>query len=129
MISFDVIQILIDKLVFEKEEIILVLILYLLKILLEGEKAPAIVLSTQALSRLNSHLTSKNKKIRELAALCLGSISYNERGKEMTIKAGSIDPLCKMLHDDVSLVRTAATRALSSLAQLKSGKVRVSHYL
>ena len=30
-----------------------------------------------------------------------------------------------MLHDTVSEVRTAATRALASLAQLKAGKVEI----
>jgi hypothetical protein len=96
-----------------------------LKILAEGEKAPIILLATPALARLNSHLTSTNHSIRELAALNLGSISYNMKGKERTIEAKSIAPLCKMLFDDVSEVRTAATRTLSSLAQLKAGKVEI----
>lgn len=107
---------LIDKLVNEAEEDILILILQLLKILAEGEKAPLILLSTPALARLNSYLESQNPKIRELAALNLGSISYNTKGKEKTIEAMSIPPLCKMLHDEVSEVRTASTRALASLA-------------
>lgn len=53
-----------------------------------------ILLSTPVLARLNSHLVSKNKFIRELAALNLGSISFNMRGKEKTIEAQSIPPLC-----------------------------------
>jgi len=57
--------------------------------------------------------------------LNIGSISFNVLGKQRTIEAGSIDPLTKMLHDKVSEVRTAASRALSSLAQLKEGKVRI----
>jgi hypothetical protein len=93
IINFDIIQILIDRLILEPEESILIQVLSLLKLLLEGERAPSIVLSTQALSRLNDHLKSENKFIRELAALNLGSISYNERGKEYTIKANSIKPL------------------------------------
>lgn len=93
VIGFDIIQILVDRLILEPEEPIMVQILTLLKILLEGERAPSIILSTQALSRLNDHLKSENKFIRELAALNLGSISYNERGKEYTIKAESIKPL------------------------------------
>ena len=93
VIGFDIIQILVDRLILEPEEPILVQVLSLLKILLEGERAPSIILSTQALSRLNDHLKSENKEIRELAALNLGSISYNERGKEYTIKAESIKPL------------------------------------
>lgn len=116
VIEFDIIQILVDRLILEMEEDILILVLSLLRILLEGERAPAIVLSTQALSRLNGHLTSENKLIRELSAICLGSISFDERGKELTIKAESIPPLCEMLHDEVSDCRTAATRALTSLA-------------
>jgi len=43
-------------------------------------------------------------------------------GKEKTIDAQSIPPLTEMLFDEVSEVRTAATRALVSLAQLKAGK-------
>lgn len=46
----------------------------------------------------------------------IGSISYNVLGKEKTIEAKSIEPLSKMLHDKVSEVRTAALRALASLA-------------
>lgn len=60
VIEFDIIQILVDRLILEMEEDILILVLSLLRILLEGERAPAIVLSTQALSRLNGHLTSEN---------------------------------------------------------------------
>jgi HEAT repeat protein len=103
----------------------LVLILTLLSILSEGEKAPTILLTTPALARLNSHMTSKNKRIRELAALNIGSISYNVRGKEKTIEAQSIEPLCKMLFDQEQEVRTAATRALVSVAQLKAGKIEI----
>lgn len=125
VIDFEILPVLVDKLVLEKEEEILILILKLLKVLLEGEKAPIILLSTPVLARLNSHLTSKNKQIRELAALNLGSISYNMKGKEKTIEAKSIPPLCKMLFDEASEVRTAATRTLISLAQLKAGKVEI----
>jgi len=55
----------------------------------------------------------------------IGSISYNSLGKEQTIDAGSIQPLCEMLTDHVSEVRTASTRALSSLAKKKEGKVQI----
>ena len=55
----------------------------------------------------------------------IGSISYNERGKEVTIKAASIPILCEMLHDSVSKCWRAATWALVSLAQLKEGKVEI----
>lgn len=79
-----------DKLILEKEEEILVLILQLMKILAEGEKAPILLLNTPVLARLNTHLASRNHQIRELAALNLGSISYNVKGKEKTIEAKSI---------------------------------------
>jgi len=125
VIEFDILPVLVDKLVLEKDESILILILSLLKILIEGGKATPILLSTPALSRLNSHLVSKNQEIRELAALNLGSISYIMRGKEKTIEAQSIPLLCNMLFDEVSEVRTASTRALASLAQLKAGKIEV----
>lgn len=96
-----------------------------MKILLEGGRAQSIVLTTSAHSRLNDHLSSESREIRELSALNLGSISYNERGKEATISADSIPILCKMLDDDVSACRVAATRALTSLAQVKEGKVQI----
>lgn len=99
VIDFDILPVLVDKLILEKEESILILILQLLKILSEGEKAPHILLATPVLARLNGHLVSKNAKIRELAALNLGAISYNMTGKEKTIDAKSIPPLCEMLHD------------------------------
>ena len=125
IIDAGILPILIDKLVLDKEESILILILTLLKVLAEGEKAPSILLGTPALARLNGHLGSKNAKIRELAALNIGSISFNVHGKERTIEAHSIEPLTRMLFDKVSEVRTAATRALASLAQLKAGKVEI----
>lgn len=124
VITFDIIQILVDRLILEPEEKILLQVLHLLKLLLEGERAPSIILSTQALSRLNDLLKSSTE-ISELAALNLGSISYNERGKEYTIKAGSIKPLSEMLDNKSTKCRVAATRALASLAQLKEGKVEI----
>lgn len=51
-----------------------------------------------------------------MAAMNLGSISYNSIGREQTIIANSIPPLCEMLSDEISEVRTASTRALASLA-------------
>ena len=123
IIQFNIIPVLVDKLVEEKQEEILILILHLLKILNEGEQAPLVIQNTEALIRLNGHLTSADPKIRELAAMNLGSISYNSLGKEQTIEENSIPPLTVMLTDPVSEVRTASTRALASLAQYKEGKV------
>ena len=90
----NVIQVLVDRLVLEQDETILILVLKLLKTLLEGGRAQSIILTTLAHSRLNDHMSSINPEIRELAALNLGSISFNERGKEVTIKAESIPILC-----------------------------------
>jgi hypothetical protein len=81
VIESGILPTLVDKLVLEKEEKILVLILELLKVLAEGEKAPAILLNTPFLARLNTHLGSVNPLIRELAALNIGSISFNVIGK------------------------------------------------
>ena len=125
VIDTGIIPTLVDKLVLEKEESILILILTLMKVLAEGDKGPGILLGTPVLARLNAHLSSKNAKIRELAALNIGSVSFNTLGKERTIEAKSIEPLTKMLHDTVSDVRTAASRSLASLAQLKAGKVEI----
>lgn len=49
IIEFNALPTLVDKLVGEKEQEILILILTLLKILCEGEKAPTILLTTPAL--------------------------------------------------------------------------------
>lgn len=114
---------LINQLIEEKDESILILILELLKILLEGEEAPVVIQATAALKNLNAHLLSKNARIREMSAINLGSISYQAIGKSNCIKEGSVEPLCNMLTDQVSEVRTAATRALTSMAQIKEGKV------
>ena len=46
-------------------------------------------------------------------------------GKEATIEAESIPPLCVMLSDDIYEVRASAVRALASLAQLKEGKIQI----
>ena len=125
IIDFNIIPFLVDKLIEEKDEDILVLILKLLKILNEGEQAPIVIQNTEAIFRLNKHLESKNDQIREYAALNLGSISYNVIGKSLTIDAKSIPPLTEMLIDKVSKVRAACTRALVSMAQQKEGKVQI----
>ncbi len=127
VIDFDIniINILVDRLILEAEEDIQILVQTLLKILLEGGRAQSIILTTMAHQRLNDHMESSNPKIRELSALILGSISYNERGKEVTIQAESIPIMCKMLDDLTSECRVAATRALTSLSQIKSGKVQI----
>lgn len=52
-----------------------------MNILLEGEMATDLILSTPVLGRLNNHLSSKNWEIRRLSAENLGSISYNVLGK------------------------------------------------
>ena len=125
IIETEILRVLVDKLVDEKEDIILVLILRLMHMLLEGEMATALILNTDVLSRLNSHLTAKNWEIRKLSAENLGSISYNVHGKEATIDAESIPPLCEMLADDIYEVKASAVRALASLAQLKEGKIQI----
>ena len=107
---------LVDKLVAEREEIILVLILKLMNICLEGDLATSLLLNTPVLQRLNMHLTSQNWEIRRLSAENLGSISYNVMGKRSAIEAESIPPLCEMLTDDIYEVRAAAVRVLASLA-------------
>lgn len=124
-IESDVLRILVDKLVDEKEDTIMILILKLMTILLEGALATSLILGTPVLIRLNQHLKAKNWQIRKLAAENLGSISYNMQGKGSTIDAKSIPPLCEMLCDDISEVRTASVRALASLAQLKEGKIQI----
>jgi HEAT repeat protein len=125
IIDTDILRILVDKLVDEKEETILVLILRLIHSLLEGEMATDLVLSTPVLVRLNNHLKSKNWQIRRFSAENLGSISYNVMGKTATIEACSIPPLCEMLSDEIFEVRASALRALASLAQLKEGKIQI----
>jgi hypothetical protein len=81
VIDSDVLRILVDKLVTEKEDMILILILKLLNILLEGEMATQLLLATDVLQRLNEHLKAKNWEIRKLSADNLGSISFNAKGK------------------------------------------------
>ena len=125
IIDNDVLRTLVDKLVAEREEVILILILKLMAILLEGDLATSLLLNTPVLERLNMHLASTNWDIRKMAAENLGSISYNVMGKRATIEADSIPPLCAMLTDEIYEVRAASVRALASLAQLKEGKIQI----
>ena len=125
IIDADILRVLVEKLVYEREEIILILILKLMNILLEGDLATSLLLNTLVLTRLNMHLTSNNWEIRKMSAENLGSISYNVMGKRATIEAESIPPLCEMLTDEVFEVRASAVRALASLAQLKEGKIQI----
>lgn len=125
IIDADILRILVDKLVAEREDLILILILRLMNILLEGDLATSLLLNTPVLERLNVHLTSSSWEIRRLSAENLGSISYNTLGKRATIEAQSIPPLCNMLTDSVYEVRASAVRALTSLAQLKEGKIQI----
>lgn len=125
VIEDDICRVLVDKLVAEREEIILILILKLMNILLEGDLATNLMLNTPVLERLNMHLGATNWEIRKMAAENLGSISYNTLGKRATIEAESIPPLCNMLVDDIYEVRSSAVRALASLAQLKEGKIQI----
>ena len=125
IIDADILRVLVDKLVAEREDIILILILKLMNILLEGDLATSLLLNTPVLERLNMHLAASNWEIRKMSAENLGSISYNVMGKRATIEAESIPPLCNMLTDDIYEVRASAVRALASLAQLKEGKIQI----
>lgn len=125
VIDADILRILVEKLVLEKETDILILILQLINILLEGDMATPYVLNTPILPRLNKHLTAKEWQIRQLAAENLCSISFNDDGKIQTIEAGSITPLTEMLTDTISDVRMSAVCALASLAQLKEAKIQI----
>lgn len=64
VIDKDILPTLVDKLVAEREEEILILVLRLMNILLEGELATGLVLNTHVLQRLNDHLRSGNCYIR-----------------------------------------------------------------
>lgn len=116
VIRQNIVAVCVDQLIREKDESILILILQLLQVLNEGEEAPVVIQATEALKHLNNHLGSDNPAIRERSAMNLGSISYQAIGKDNCIKAGSIKPLSEMLTDPVSKVRTAASRALCSMA-------------
>lgn len=125
IIDKDILPILVEKLVAEKEESIVILVLRLLNILLEGELATGLVLNTPVIRHLNHHLKSLNHEIRRLSAESLGSISYDEVGKLAVLEADSVEPLSAMLTDQIDFVRTASVRALTSLAQIKEGKVQI----
>ena len=63
VIEFGIIQILVDKLILEKDHSILILTLTLLNTLLEGEKGPRVALKTKMIGRLNGLLDSPNHKV------------------------------------------------------------------
>ena len=60
VIQCNIIPILVENLVNEKDEEILILILMLLKTLIEGEAAPLVIQGSDVLPRLNTHLKSTN---------------------------------------------------------------------
>jgi hypothetical protein len=64
VIDADILRVLVEKLVIEKETDILILILQLLCILLEGDMATPYILNTPVLTRLNKHLASPEWRIR-----------------------------------------------------------------
>jgi hypothetical protein len=99
IIDKDILPILVEKTVADKEETIVILVLTLLNILLEGELATGLVLNTPVIKHLNHHLKSLNHAIRRLAAESLGSISYDEVGKLAVLEADSVEPLSGMLTD------------------------------
>ena len=68
IIDSDILRILVDKLVAEREDVILVLILRLMNILLEGDLATSLLLNTPVLERLNMHLKASSWEIRKLSA-------------------------------------------------------------
>ena len=90
VVNSDVLPVLVDKLIFEIEEDILILVLQLLGKLTCAENAPKILLQTQVINRLNKHIKSKNEIIRELAILNLGYISFQLDGKYAVIKCNYI---------------------------------------
>jgi len=121
----NILEILVDKLLEEKEEDILLVILQLMKRLLYGEGAIGRILKTQAITRLLILLEKSNELIREFAALNLASISFPEDGKAAVESLEAVIPLCKLLSDEVPAVREAASLALASLGQLKAAKVTI----
>lgn len=82
IIQSNIVSVLITKLVEEKSDQILILILELIQLLLHGENSALVVQGSDILNHLNGHLVSEHYKIREMAAMNLGSISYNTIGKE-----------------------------------------------
>ena len=60
VVQFAVLPLLVDKLMFEKNDDVLVLVLTLLRSLQNSDNSSPILLKTQVLSRLNKHLSSKN---------------------------------------------------------------------
>ena len=68
IIDSDILRILVYKLVAEREDVILVLILRLMNILLEGDLATSLLLNTPVLERLNMHFKASSLEIRKLSA-------------------------------------------------------------
>ena len=75
------VPILVDKILEEKEQVLLIKVLDILKLLLEGEGGTDSFLGTPGIARLKGLLQHSNYLIRQRAVTDLGSVSFSEQGK------------------------------------------------
>jgi hypothetical protein len=85
VVGNDLLPLLVELLKEEKEPLLIVLCLRLLKLLSESEKSSEILLKTKVLERLNEHLQSETLNIRRWATLNICALSFKLEGKKAII--------------------------------------------
>jgi len=101
LIGMDMLKILVDKLVEEKDEDILCQIHELIKRLLYETDGTEMALKTPAIARICDFLSSDNVQLRNYAITNLYCISFNESGKPQELSEGCVLKLAELLRDSV----------------------------
>lgn len=122
LIKNGLVPILVDKILEEKEQVLLIKVLDIIKLLLEGEGGTDSFLGTPGIARLKGLLQHENYLIRQRAVTDLGSVSFSENGKRATVYESCTLPVCELLTDAKLPVLDAVTLTLCSFTQLKLAK-------
>ena len=120
VVSNNVIEVIIDKLVFEKSKEVMKCILKLLNNLSKSEQSIVRLLKTSVITRLNSHVQSQDKDISFLAVMNLYNISCKYEGKQAIFSEKSIAILCKLINEEH--LQWMILKLLASMANKKAGK-------
>ena len=128
LIEIDMVAILVDKLVEEKDDTILQQVHELLRqlLLVEGGTPKLVEIEEIGIERLCGFLESKNWELREATIKNLASFSFDYKGKQLMLEHRCTFRLLPYLKDKYLAVRTATAIALASLVQFNQGKHEVT---
>jgi len=99
VVQMNVIEVLIDKLVFEKSDIVMKHILILLGILCDTATSLQRLLKTSVISRLKGHIKSKNMSVAFNAIHVIYYISCKHEGKKAIFKDDMIPILFPLINE------------------------------